>query len=211
MRATVTLSVVVGLMAVALGVQAWSLASLSREVEALRQTVDEFGEVQRVATVHSGRDRAPSWSGWLEREEGIAPPPDQATPADLVDDPEAREQIEAIAEQAYQRARDERRAQWADRMQVRIEEEVASFAQVEGLDERTRTEVLQLLYDQSAAMREIHEEMDRGELAWEDAREEMHAIREETAEAGAELLGEERWEILAEQLPMRGGRGRGPF
>ncbi len=85
-------------------------------------------------------------------------------------------------------------------IESRTVETVETIAQSRNWDAQTTDEVLNILLESGDAMGAIWTEVHNDELSHYEARKEMHNMRNETEEVLVELIGEESYEELDEQL-----------
>jgi len=206
---------VLGVMVVGLAYGQWST---STQLAELQSRLDEVAPATASATsrsdarVRPGRvERAgQSGDGPVAARSGTAgDTPEIAEILDSLDeDPAAREQLEAIVEATTERQREARQQEWQQRMRDGMTEEIARFADEEGLDAETTEKVQGIVTGMMDTWHGLRDEVEAGDLTWPEAREEMRSVREETESKLVGLLGEDRYAVLEDRLPG-GGRGFG--
>jgi hypothetical protein len=115
--------------------------------------------------------------------------------------------MEGAVEQANERIREKKSASWARVLIDAVRSEAEQVVESQGLDAEVVDEVVAIYEGSMDTHRAIKQDLESGEIGFMEAREEFEAVREESEDALAELLGEAGVEALQENLPSnrRGG------
>ncbi len=132
-----------------------------------------------------------------------------ASMEEVLDDPAFQERLGELFEEYSSAEREERRERRTDYIADRIAETVSDFATEHGLDAETEAQVTRILSDHVSQRMELHDAMMEGDGDREALGAEREQLEAETESALVELLGEELYGQLEEQLPGP-GRGRPP-
>lgn len=121
--------------------------------------------------------------------------------------PEEQEALVDIIEQTLEERETERKeaevAQWLSMAQEGLELKVEAVAESYPIPSSTQEDIVDLMVDGMAAGIDLKQRVQEGSLSVRDAKAEGQALREETAAAITELIGEEAAEALWEEMEDR--------
>jgi hypothetical protein len=124
------------------------------------------------------------------------------------------EAVKALIAQTEDERWKERRQRWEERTRESTVQEVAAFAQENGLDAATETAVREELLLLQQGMGAVRDDMHEERISLFDGRNEMRALVEDSDARLVELLGEGKAAALRERVGGgrggRGGPGMGP-
>ena len=171
---------------------------------AVEDAPEAFTEAHRVRPRAVARSNQPPAGSSADA--GVAMGRDQLSagavgdPAELVENPEFREQMEQLISERQERVWKERKQEYREARKTFVEEHVWEFVNDNRLGDEKAQAIFGVFSEMTKAREQLGQDVEAGELSRAESWMEHRALREEAQESLVELLGDDLAQDLQESI-----------
>ena len=193
--------------------QSWSLSDVNDRLDAIEASGTKMtAAAKSTASEARGKRgrRANRQRGFEAQSPSASMRTESPSDAPVQIMPESEDAIrDVVSQQIEQRdaqKRQERIEKWTNRATERFQDQVSTIAEEYNVDAATQEQVVDALVDSMQQGFAIRKDVSSGELSYKDAKLEGAALKEDTAAAVADMIGEDAAEALWDEMESKGGR-----